>query len=71
MPAGTEVDRIYQALKRKGKSPSTATKIAQSSTGRSLMTGKPPKHKPNAMNAPNDQDGDEGYRGKRGNAMRV
>lgn len=71
MPTGSQVDRIYQALKRKGKSPATAAKIAQSSTGRSLMTGKPAKHKPNAMNAVNDQDGDEGYRGGRGNAMRA
>jgi hypothetical protein len=71
MPAGTKVDEIFQALKRKGKSVASAAKIAQSSTGRALMTGKPPKHKPNAMNRPNDEDGDEGYMVKRsGNAMR-
>lgn len=70
MPIGTQVDRIFEALKRKGKSSPSAARIAQTNTGRSLMTGKPPKHKPNAMNATNDRDGDAGYRGS-GNAMRV
>lgn len=44
MPKGTKVDNVFQALKRKGKSVSSAAKIAQSVTGQALATGKPPKH---------------------------
>jgi hypothetical protein len=43
MPEGTSVDRIYKALRRAGKDPATAAKIAQSKTGLALATGKPPK----------------------------
>ena len=44
MPAGTKVDKIYQALKGKvGKGEAAA--IAQSKTGLSLKTGKKPKKK--------------------------
>ncbi len=43
MPKGSKVDRVYQALRRDGKSEATAAKIAQSKTRQSLKTGKPPK----------------------------
>lgn len=45
MPKGTKVDKVYQALKREGKSPASAARIAQSKTGLALATGKPPKGK--------------------------
>jgi hypothetical protein len=45
MPKGTKVHKVYDALRRKGKSKASAAKIAQSQTGRSLLTGKRPKHK--------------------------
>lgn len=45
MPKGTKVDRVYEALKRKGASKAKAARIAQSQTGKSLATGKKPKHK--------------------------
>lgn len=45
MPKGTKVDKIYQALRREGKSEGTAARIAQSKSGQSLKTGKPPKGK--------------------------
>ena len=45
MPKGTKVHRIYEALKREGKSEASAAKIAQSVTGKSLQTGKKPKGK--------------------------
>lgn len=45
MPAGTKVDRIFQALKRQGKSVQSAARIAQSVTGLSLITGRKPKAK--------------------------
>lgn len=45
MPKGTRVHRQFEALKRGGKSPGSAARIAQSNTGQSLQTGKPPKHK--------------------------
>ena len=44
MPEGTKVDRIFKALKRQGKSVASAARIAQSVSGQSLATGKPPKH---------------------------
>jgi hypothetical protein len=65
MPSGTSVDRIFQALKREGKSVASAARISQAQTGTALATGKPPKHKRRKPNAMNDNDGDE-----RGNAMR-
>ena len=43
MPAGTEVDRIYQALLKLGYSEEKAARIAQSKSGQSLQTGQPPK----------------------------
>lgn len=45
MPKGSKVDKVYQALRKQGKSPAAAAKIAQSQTGQSLATGKPPKRK--------------------------
>ncbi len=45
MPAGSKVDKIYQALLRQGKNKATAAKIAQSKSGQALQTGKPPKKK--------------------------
>ena len=45
MPKGTQVDRVYQALRRQGKSAASAARIAQAQTGRSLKTGKKPKRK--------------------------
>ncbi len=44
MPKDTKVHKVYEALKREGKSTADATKIAQAKTGQSLMTGKPIKH---------------------------
>lgn len=43
MPKGTTVERMYRALRRKGKAKATAAKIAQAQTGLALATGKPPK----------------------------
>jgi hypothetical protein len=45
MPHGTDVDRIFQAIKRSGKSVASAARIAQAQTGKSLITGKAPKKK--------------------------
>lgn len=46
MPKGSEVDKIYQALvKKKGMTKGKAVRIAQSKSGESLKTGKPPKRK--------------------------
>ena len=45
MPAGSFVDRIYQALKKKGYSKAKSAKIAQAKSGQSLATGKKPKGK--------------------------
>ena len=45
MPSGTKVDRIYQAIKRKTGDKGKAARIAQSKTGLSLATGKPPMSK--------------------------
>ncbi len=43
MPEGTPVDRLFEKLKRQGKSEESAAKIAQDATGLSLQTGEPPK----------------------------
>ena len=51
MPKGTKVDSIYQAIKKKEmkkgsgkkKAQGKAARIAQSKTGKSLLTGKTPK----------------------------
>jgi hypothetical protein len=45
MPAGTKVQRVFEALKQKGFSPGSAARIAQKTTGLALQTGKPPKRK--------------------------
>lgn len=45
MPKGTTVERMYRALRRKGKAKATAAKIAQAQTGLALATGRPPKGK--------------------------
>jgi uncharacterized protein YoaH (UPF0181 family) len=45
MPKGTKVEKVYTALKREGMSSGKAARIAQSKTGKSLKTGKAPKHK--------------------------
>jgi len=45
VPRGTKVDKMYRALKRQGYSKGSAARIAQSKTGKSLATGKKPKHK--------------------------
>ena len=44
MPENTPVERVYEALKEKGYDKGKAARIAQSQTGLSLATGKPPKH---------------------------
>jgi hypothetical protein len=43
MPKGTKVEKVYEALKREGKSKAAAARIAQATTGLSLKTGKKPK----------------------------
>ena len=45
MPTNTKVHKIYEALKRSGKSEASAARIAQAKTGKALATGKPPKGK--------------------------
>jgi hypothetical protein len=45
MPKGTAVHRLYEKLKAKGYSVSSAVRIAQATTGKSLATGKKPKGK--------------------------
>jgi len=45
MPRNTAVDRIYQAIKRETGDKGKAARIAQAKTGKSLKTGKAPKHK--------------------------
>ncbi len=43
MPEGTKVHNLYEKLLKKGYSKGSAARIAQSKTGESLQTGKPPK----------------------------
>lgn len=43
MPAGTAVDKIYQALRRKGYDADKAARIAQAQTGEALATGRKSK----------------------------
>jgi hypothetical protein len=45
MPKGTKVHKVYEAIKRSGKSEASAARIAQAQTGKSLATGKKPKGK--------------------------
>ena len=43
MPKGTKVHKVFDKLRKGGASPGKAARIAQSKTGQSLATGKPPK----------------------------
>ena len=43
MPRGTRVHRLYEKLRKQGKSKASAARIAQAETGQALATGKPPK----------------------------
>jgi len=45
MPVNSPVHKKYEAIVRSGKSKASAAKIAQATTGLSLKTGKPPKHR--------------------------
>lgn len=45
VPKGTKVDKVYEALRRQGKSKGSAARIAQAATGKSLKTGRAPKKK--------------------------
>jgi hypothetical protein len=45
MPKQAKVHKVYEALKKEGKSDASAAKIAQSVTGKSLATGRKPKTK--------------------------
>lgn len=45
MPTGTKVHKLYDKLRKQGKSKATAARIAQSQTGQALKTGKKPKRK--------------------------
>ena len=44
MPRGTKVDKMYRAMRREGMDKGKAARIAQAKTGKSLATGKKPKH---------------------------
>ncbi len=44
MPKGTKVEKIYNALVKKGANVGKAARIAQAETGLSLATGSPPKN---------------------------
>lgn len=44
MPKSSKVHKMYEAMVREGMTKAKAAKIAQAKTGRSLMTGKKPKH---------------------------
>ncbi len=45
MPKNTKVHRDYDAIRRGGASKGKAARIAQSTTGKSLKTGRKPKAK--------------------------
>jgi hypothetical protein len=45
IPKGSKVEKVYKALVKEGKSKASAAKIAQSTTGQALSTGKKPKSK--------------------------
>lgn len=47
MPEGTKVEKLYKKLLSEGHSEESAARIAQSQTGLSLQTGKPPKGRGN------------------------
>lgn len=44
MPKGTKVHKIFMAMKREGASVGKAARIAQAKTGKSLKTGRKPRH---------------------------
>ena len=43
MPKNSKVHKVYDALTREGMDKGKAARIAQSKTGKSLATGKPPR----------------------------
>ena len=45
MPKNTPVHRLYEKLVKEGHSKASAARISQKKTGKSLATGKAPKHK--------------------------
>jgi len=45
MPKNSSVHKMYEDLLKEGHSKSSAARIAQKKTGKSLATGKTPKHK--------------------------
>ena len=45
MPKGSKVEKVYDALRRKGASAGKAARVAQAKTGKSLKTGRAPKKK--------------------------
>ena len=45
MPKNSQVEKVYQAVRKGGASKGKAARIAQSQTGQSLKTGKPSKKK--------------------------
>ena len=45
MPTGSRVHKMKVALQRDGWDEGSAIRIAQSKTGMSYKTGRPPKHK--------------------------
>lgn len=45
MPKNSRVHKMYDALRREGKSKASAARIAQSRTGQALKTGRKPKRK--------------------------
>ena len=45
MPKGTKVEKVYQALRKQGRSKAQAARIAQAKTGQSLKTGRKAKKK--------------------------
>ncbi len=43
MPKNSKTHRLFEKLKKQGKSASAAARIAQASTGKGLKTGRKPK----------------------------
>ncbi len=43
MPKGSKVHKVFEGLRKSGASKGKAARIAQSTTGQALATGKPPK----------------------------
>lgn len=44
IPKNTRVHEMYESMRHEGMEEGKAARIAQSKTGKSLATGKPPKH---------------------------